>query len=395
MWQIPQNQKCQYLLEQLQSHNEQQFHQNASILHPSKSVISTICMKDIWVKLLFLSGHKKTMQLWILNLSLQSPVSLLIEKQVRNLASESFFNFIFFKTYNFSPENQWNEKIRTFNYPYHPSKTDFLDEQPYHVQEQRDKPIGPPLKVPIETHREALHTNAVPVQTQSSSILKSLLDAPDDEPEFQQIMKRQTTSPRCLKAEERQWKRLVGNALKQRSKPAQRRFMSKREEELRRWYAANSGASTSSNFTKQRPPLIVNRQQSMQNYQMTYERSFSTNDLTDANSMLRDRLLSPSMPSQLNSIGQVREMEVDHSSWRRVRRKSLPSTCGVFDALMTSEEACMIERGPLDGLFYGRQIGDRYLKCEDEKEKRGFVLKGRKFSEIELKRKGWFISWVL
>ena len=66
---------------------------------------------------------------------------------------------------------------------------------------------------------------------QSSSILKSLLDAPDDDPDFQQM--KQIRSPTSLKREDQEWKKHVGEALKQRRKTHYRRYMSRKERELR------------------------------------------------------------------------------------------------------------------------------------------------------------------
>jgi hypothetical protein len=64
----------------------------------------------------------------------------------------------------------------------------------------------------------------------------------------------------------------------------------------------------------------------------------------------------------------------------RQRRKSLPASCSQLDPVMCGEESTMVDKGALDSIFYGRQIMDRFMLCDNDKTKK-MGLKARRMEE--------------
>lgn len=94
-------------------------------------------------------------------------------------------------------------------------------------------------------------------------------------------------------------------------------------------------------------------------------------------SALRERP-SP-MESNLNSNAEE-YMEIDQQRQQiRLRRMSLPNQIGMVNPIQESEEAEWSDKGPLESLFYGQHVKERYL-LENAKDGRsskfGSIQKG-------------------
>lgn len=237
------------------------------------------------------------------------------------------------------------------------------------------------MKSPSENaNKTPFHLESTPTQP-STSILKSLLDAPDDEDESYrcyQPMQSRGTSPRSIRRDEREWQKCVGEALQQRRRTPSRKWMSEREKELRRWHSQKELQAKRQVSTAEEP--VQPKWQSQTS--LMHERRASTSELNGEHmhSALRERLLSPSMSINLSRSAQNPEepMDVDQaqSNSNQSRRQSLIEnsvphkkkiTNGMFDPLAEGEESELVYKGPVESLFYGEKVKERHLMCENVK----------------------------
>jgi hypothetical protein len=126
--------------------------------------------------------------------------------------------------------------------------------------------------------------------------------------------------------------------------------MSRREEKLRQLVSINESIQTF-------PPPSNLRQ---------FDRSFSTNDLNGEESFFHDQLVASSNLNDSNSMEVDQTENTQRVDLMRQRRKSLPSSCIFLDPLISEEST---ENVPLNSVFYGRKIADRYIRFEKETER--------------------------